>query len=90
VEAYPSVYPFRYALPMSANLAGIAELCDLFGVSKRTARKYADRPDFPQPVAALAAGRVWKRRDVEAWGRSHLSADGRLPTGRPKKSAGRR
>ena len=29
---------------------------------------------FPKPVAVISAGRIWRRRDVEVWGR----ATGRL------------
>jgi prophage regulatory protein len=28
-----------------------------------------DDPRFPEPVAVLAAGRVWERVDVERWAR---------------------
>lgn len=27
-------------------------------------------PDFPEPVAELAAGRIWERADVEAWAKA--------------------
>jgi hypothetical protein len=29
--------------------------------------EYVTRPDFPQPIQQLAAGRVWRRKDVERW-----------------------
>jgi prophage regulatory protein len=38
-------------------------------------RQYVDRltredPTFPEPVAELAAGRVWKRADVVKWAKA--------------------
>lgn len=62
------------------KLAGIAEIAELFEVSKQTALKYAGRPDFPAPIDRLAAGPVWKRSDVERWGRTHRPP---LRPGRP-------
>jgi len=31
---------------------------------------YVDRGSFPEPVARLASGRVWRREDVEAFARA--------------------
>jgi hypothetical protein len=53
----------------------------MFNVSKQTAVKYSQRPDFPEPLDRLASGPVWRRAEVEAWGRGHLP----LRTGRPLK-----
>jgi predicted DNA-binding transcriptional regulator AlpA len=69
------------------ELASIAEVAGLLGVTERTAQRYAGRGDFPPPVDRVAAGRirVWRRADVEAWGKAHLP----LPrTGRPPKRRG--
>jgi predicted DNA-binding transcriptional regulator AlpA len=67
---------------MSPELAGLAEVAELLGIAKRTASKYVRRPDFPKPVDRLAAGPVWRRRDVERWAKATLP----LPrTGRPPK-----
>jgi predicted DNA-binding transcriptional regulator AlpA len=65
------------------ELASIAELAQMLRVTTRTAQRYADRPDFPEPAERIAGGRirVWRRGDVEAWGRDHLP----LRTGRPPK-----
>jgi predicted DNA-binding transcriptional regulator AlpA len=63
------------------ELVGVAELAQMFGVSKQTAVKYGQRPDFPDPLDRLASGPVWRRTDVEAWGKEHLP----LRTGRPPK-----
>jgi hypothetical protein len=51
-------------LPM---LAGIAEAADVLGWDKRRVVTYIDRGSFPEPVQALASGRLWVRDDVEAY-----------------------
>lgn len=65
------------------EMAGIAEIATMLGVTDRTAQRYAERNDFPTPVGTVAAGRirVWRRVDVEAWAARTLP----LPTGRPRK-----
>ena len=64
------------------GLASVSEIAKILGVAKRTAAKYVDLPSFPEPVDTLATGRVWRRADVEQWGRDHLP----LRPGRPPKS----
>ena len=65
-----------------AERAMLAEVAEILGVHKRTAQRYIDRPDFPEPVERYRGGRVWRRSDVERWGREHLP----LPRpGRPRK-----
>jgi len=49
------------------RLAGIAEVAEMLGVSRRTAARYANRSEFPAPVARLRAGPVWLADDIEAW-----------------------
>jgi predicted DNA-binding transcriptional regulator AlpA len=65
------------------TLAGVTDVAEILDVPRRTAARYVDRDDFPKPVDHLPAGRVWRRADVERWGRERLP----LPTGRPRKSA---
>ena len=60
--AYGSVVPLK--------LAGLAEVAELLGVSKRTATRYSVRDDFPEPVARLRAGPIWLEEDVLGWARS--------------------
>lgn len=60
------------------SAAGIAITLD---VSIATAHRYANRPDFPEPLGQTEAGRVWLRRDVEAWAKATLP----LKPGRPPK-----
>ena len=63
------------------ELAGVTEIANLLGVARRTAAAYTDRPDFPAPIGALARGRVWRVRDVEAWAKKNPPR----PPGRPPK-----
>jgi hypothetical protein len=63
------------------ELASLAEVAELLNVPKRTAARYVDREDFPEPIDELAVGRIWSREEVVAWGKSHLP----LQTGRPPK-----
>jgi predicted DNA-binding transcriptional regulator AlpA len=65
------------------EVVGLSEIAESLGVTKRTAVRYATRPDFPKPLARLRAGIVWKRDDVDVWAAKTLP----LPrTGRPRKS----
>jgi predicted DNA-binding transcriptional regulator AlpA len=52
------------------RLAGLAEVAEIVGVSRRTAARYVNRSDFPTPVARLRSGPVWLVEDVEGWARS--------------------
>lgn len=52
------------------GLAGVAEAARIMGWDKRRVITYLNRGSFPQPVAALASGRVWRREDLEAFARS--------------------
>ena len=49
-------------------LVGVAEIADLFGVSRQAASNWRERlADFPTPVASLKSGPVWELPDVLAW-----------------------
>ena len=65
------------------ELASIAEIAEMLGVTKRTAYRYIERADFPEPLGRVSAGPIWLRADVQAWGKKHLP----LPPGRPRKSS---
>ena len=49
------------------DLVGVAEAADIMGWDKRRVITYIDRGHFPEPIVALAGGRVWLREDVEAY-----------------------
>jgi predicted DNA-binding transcriptional regulator AlpA len=67
----------------TSNLVGLAEVAELFGVSKRTASRYAGRRDFPLPVARLRAGPIWLEEEVRGWGVPVLP----VKRGRPRRAA---
>jgi DNA-binding CsgD family transcriptional regulator len=52
---------------------GVSEIAALIGVSKQRVTELRVRPDFPAPVAELAAGPVWResslRRFIAEWPR---------------------
>jgi predicted DNA-binding transcriptional regulator AlpA len=55
------------------HLVGVAEVADMFGVSRQRVDAIVNtHDDFPKPEAVLAAGRIWSRSAVEDWARSHL------------------
>ena len=57
---------------MKYDLLGMAETAQLLGVTKsRLGQILNEQPDFPEPVAVLAAGRIWTRQDVEGWAVEH-------------------
>jgi len=63
------------------EIVGVTEIAEMLGVPVRTAGRYVTRADFPAPLGTLKRGRVWRRKDVERWGREHLP----LQPGRPRK-----
>ena len=50
------------------ELLGVAEAARLLGWDRRRVVTYLDRGVFPEPVAHLVSGRVWRRADIEAFG----------------------
>jgi hypothetical protein len=65
---------------LPGRLVGLAEVAELFGVSKRTASRYALRSDFPIPVARLRAGPIWLEDDLRNW----AAPDRPVRRGRPR------
>ena len=54
---------------------GTREAAELFAVRPQNfIRDWASRPDFPPPIATLAATRVWRRPDLEAYRASQLGS----------------
>lgn len=39
----------------------------MLGISRQRVQQLADRKDFPEPVAALTMGKVWRTSDIEMW-----------------------
>jgi predicted DNA-binding transcriptional regulator AlpA len=60
---------------MPDELMGTTEIAQLLGVSRQRAGQLAATEGFPEPIARLAAGPIWRRADVERWAREA----GRVP-----------
>jgi predicted DNA-binding transcriptional regulator AlpA len=45
----------------------LVEIAELLDVSKQRAHQLADENGFPAPVTEDGRGRVWDRREVQAW-----------------------
>lgn len=64
-------YPFplapSVAFVLGVDLAGAAEVADMLGVSRQQVDRLSQRADFPNPVATLKGGRIWRTRDIERW-----------------------
>lgn len=53
---------------MTEVLVGTKEVAALLGVSRQRVNRIAQtHSGFPRPVGRLAAGRVWKRKDILEW-----------------------
>lgn len=54
------------------RLVGTHEVRVMLGnLSRQRLFKITARPDFPEPVASLANGKVWHTHEVEAWIKNH-------------------
>jgi prophage regulatory protein len=64
------------------HLVGVHEIAEMLGVTRqRIDRIVATDESFPRPEAVLAAGRIWKRADIEIW------AERRETRRKPRKQA---
>ncbi|MEJ5915935.1 hypothetical protein WDV86_16020, partial [Pseudokineococcus sp. 1T1Z-3] len=63
----------RLAEPNFPELLGVAEVQEMFGVSKQRLATLRKRPGFPEPIASLRAGPIWTApslvRFLESWNR---------------------
>jgi hypothetical protein len=49
------------------SVVGVAEAAEIMGWDKRRVVTYIDRGSFPEPLTALASGRIWLREDVQTF-----------------------
>ena len=63
----------RYA--RTVELVSTVEVAELLGLTRQRVDKLSRSDAFPEPVAALAIGRVWRRDDIVEWAKQ----TGRLP-----------
>jgi hypothetical protein len=68
-------------------VVGVAEAAEIMGWDKRRVITYIDRGSFPEPIVALASGRIWLREDVEGyadqWRASHPPKKKKRVSARP-------
>ena len=62
--------PETLIVEVTPTLVGVAEAAAILGWDKRRIFTYLSRGSFPEPIAALASGRVWRRSDIEAFART--------------------
>jgi transcriptional regulator with XRE-family HTH domain len=63
----------------TSDLAGLAEVAELLGVSRERVRQLRAEPGFPEPVAELQATPLWRRSDVATWDAGRPRRPGRRP-----------
>ena len=49
------------------DLVGQAEVAAMAGTKSSTVGVWVSRGKLPEPVATLACGRIWLKRDIEVW-----------------------
>jgi predicted DNA-binding transcriptional regulator AlpA len=67
----------RLTIEVTPELVGVSEAAQILGWDRRRVATYVSRGAFPEPVATLASGRVWRREDVEAFGADRVRRKGR-------------
>jgi hypothetical protein len=61
--------PVTLLVEVTPRLAGVAEAAEVMGWDKRRVVTYISRGRFPEPLQALASGRVWSRSTLEDFAR---------------------
>ena len=59
------------------SLVGVAEIEEKYGVDRMQISRLLDLEEFPEPLAHLAAGRVWDGDDVDR-AMMQLRSEGRI------------
>lgn len=49
------------------DLVSATEIGRMLGVSRQRAVQLSRVPGFPEPAAEIAAGRIWRRADIQKW-----------------------
>jgi prophage regulatory protein len=53
------------------RLLASQEIQEMLGVSRTRAYQITNSKSFPDPVAVLSVGRIWRADDVERWIKEH-------------------
>ncbi|MFC0030069.1 helix-turn-helix transcriptional regulator [Micromonospora chaiyaphumensis] len=53
------------------RLVASQEIQEMLGVSRTRAYQITNSKTFPDPVAVLSVGRIWRADDVERWIKAH-------------------
>jgi hypothetical protein len=72
---------------VTPRLAGVAEAAEVMGWDKRRVMTYISRGRFPEPLQALASGRVWTRSSVEDFAREWNARQAKRKRRRPARGA---
>ena len=74
------------------RLGGVTEVADELGISRQRVAELRERPEFPGPIAEIAAGPIWDLDEIEAWLSSgcYSKRPGRPALGSRRKTFGRR
>jgi hypothetical protein len=54
---------------VECDLVGVAEIAAMLGITRTRVTQLSKANAFPDPVARLAAGPVWRLDDVQHWAR---------------------
>lgn len=66
------------------EMVGVAEIQEILGINTRQqVGQLAQRKDFPEPVAELKAGRIWRRSDVNEFRKRWRRTPGRTASVKP-------
>ena len=58
------------------ELVGLTEVAEMLGLSRQRVHRITQtHEDFPEPLGRLRAGLIWRKSDIERWGKK----TGRLP-----------
>jgi predicted DNA-binding transcriptional regulator AlpA len=68
---YARVAPVASTFIRVEELVGLTEVATLVGISRqRVLQLIESDPDFPEPAAQMARGRVWKKADIVKWAKA--------------------
>jgi predicted DNA-binding transcriptional regulator AlpA len=52
---------------LTDEVMAAAEIANYLGVTRQRVAVLVDRDDFPEPIAQLSVGRIWRASDVREW-----------------------